>query len=421
MSLETDGARHALAPRRSDVLLALALALGAALACLAAGRRIDPRLVDPRADDLWFGSDIPYRLEVMQQPGGWDNGGAHPLFPTIGHALLVLTAPLTRSADPMRRATIAGAVAAALFTLTLFVLFRRMRLPPLDAALFAGIGATSAGALFWFPVPESFGLAGLGVALALLAAAGAPASFVVLTAGCVASASCILTNGVVGALAAFAHHSRPRQWPRALAIGLSALGVMALVWSVQEWSHATPFFLSERLLEYRQHLYPPSVERTAQVLQGLLSHSVVAPEPQAARASFRRVPVLENGPIGGMATLAWLALLGLGATRTAQLARRGERRPLAWTAAGGLALFVAMHLTLGREMFLYAMDVLPLLLTLAAAAASHEARRWVVRGLALTLLLAGAGNNFQQLDRAADRARALAAERLAAPAGEARR
>jgi hypothetical protein len=261
-------------------------------------------------------------------------------------------------------------------------------------------------------VPESFGLAGLGVAVALLVAAAPAPSLAALVLGAVASASCILTNGVVGGLGALAHHPRPRQWPRVLLAGGLAFAAIAALWELQERSRPTPFFLSDRLLEYREHLYPPSLDRTSQVLQGLLSHPVVAPEPQGARPSFRRVPVATNGPIGAAATVAWLLLLGLGAARTLERARQGDHRPLAITAAGALAFAVAMHLTLGREMFLYAMDVLPLLLTLAAASAGVPRGRALVRAIALVLLLFGTFNNVRQLLRAAEIARGLAAERV---------
>ena len=401
---------------RKDALVALALAALAAACCLGASRTLDARLADPKAGDVWFASDIPYRLEAMLQPGGWENGGAHPLFPSIGHALVVLTAPFARGASPMRKAALAGAVAAAAFAAVLYALFRRMGLPALDAALFAAIGATSAGALFWFPVPESFGLAGLGVVLALLVAAASAPSLAALVLGCVASASCVLTNGVAGALAALAHNPRPRRWPRALLAGALAVAAIALLFELQERSRPTPFFLSERLLEYREHLYPPSLDRTSQVLQGLLAHSVIAPEPQSARPSFRRASVATNGPIGAAATVAWLLLLGLGAVRTLERARQGTHRPLAITAAGALAVAVAMHLTLGREMFLYAMDVLPLLLTLAAASAGVPRGRVLVRALAVVLLICGGVNNARQLVRAAETARGLAAERVGATA-----
>jgi hypothetical protein len=395
-----------------DALLAVALGLLAVAIVLAASRQIDPRLANPRAGDVWFASDIPYRLEVMREPGGWENGGAHPLFPSIGHALLVVTAPFARGSDPMRKAAVAGALGAGLFVAVLYALFRRMRLPPLDASLFAAVAATSAGVLFWFSVPESFGLAGLGVAIALLVASAPHPSGAALVAACVASASCILTNGIVGALATFAHHPRPRQWLRAIAIGALALAVLAALWLLQERGRDTPFFLSDRLFEYEEHLYPVSLDRTAQVLQGLLSHAVVAPEPQAGRPSFRRVPIATNGPAGAIATLAWLALLGLGTARTIALARQGERPQLAVTAIGGLALAVAMHLTLGREMFLYAMDVLPLLLALAAASACLPGDRRFVRPLVALLLVTGTLNNVRQFQSAAATARTLAEERV---------
>ena len=106
----------------------------------------------------------------MIHPGGWENGGAHPLFPTLGHLMLAGATAVTRQADPLRAAGVAGSALGGLFAGILFVLFRRMGLARLDATLFAAVAALSSGSLFWFPIPESFGLAGTGVALALLVA-----------------------------------------------------------------------------------------------------------------------------------------------------------------------------------------------------------------------------------------------------------
>ena len=269
--------------------------------------------------------------------------------------------------------------------------------------------------MFWFPVPESFGLAGTGVALALLVAASSRPSVAALAAACVASGASVLTNGIVGFLAVAAHDGR--RWGRALTSLLVALGVMTAVWSLQEWSFRTPFFLGDRLLEYRQHTFPVTLERAAQVARGLLCHSVVAPALRNDRPSFRGVEVASSGPLGAIATLAWVALLLVGSWRTLQSARRGERRQLALTAAGSLALMFAMHLTLGREPFLYALSVLPLLLVLAAGSALPERGRTLVRVTACVLLLAGGLNNARQLHRAAGAARDLAAQRVLSGAG----
>ena len=67
----------------------------------------------------------------------------------------------------------------------------------------------------------------------------------------------------------------------------------------------------------------------------------------------------------------------------------------------------AMHLTLGREPFLYALSVLPLLLVLAAGSALPGRGLTLVRATACVLLLAGGLNNARQLQRAAGAARDL--------------
>jgi hypothetical protein len=403
-------------PALGEWIHACVVGVTAAVACLAAARLVDPRLAHPSAANAWFDSDLPFRLEVMVRPGGWENGGAHPLFPGLGHLLLAGATALTGQADPLRGAGIAGSAVGGLFAGVLFALFRRMGLTRIDATLFAAIGALSSGSLFWFPVPESFGLAGAGVALALLVAASSRPSVPSLAAACVASGACVLTSGIVGGLAVAAHDGRPRRWGHALTSLLVALGVMTAAWSLQEWRFRTPFFLGDRLLEYRQHTFPVTLERTAHVARELLCHSVVAPALRNDRPSFRRVEVASSGPLGAIATLAWTALFLMGSWRTLQSARRGERRELALAAAGGLSLTFAMHLTLGRELFLYALTVLPMLLVLAAGSARPESGRALVR-VVCVLLLAGGLNNARQLHRAAGAARELAERRVPAGAG----
>jgi MYXO-CTERM domain-containing protein len=185
-----------------------------------------------------------------------------------------------------------------------------------------------------------------------------------------------------------------------------------VTWTAQEWGRGSPFFISHQLLEYEQHTFPVTVERTARVVPALVSHSMVAPGLRNNRAKFRRMPPGSSGPVGVVATGAWWALLGLGAVALAREARRRGLVPLAVTTAGGLAFAVAMHLTLGREMFLYAMDVLPLLLVVAAAAAWPERGRGAVRVVACVLVLAGAVNNAQQLVKSAEAANKLASQRV---------
>lgn len=418
MSDSAQRAQEAAPPRRAgrrpDWPTALALGILAALGYVAASRLVDPRLAQPPTSNVWFDSDIPYRLEVMLHPGGWHNGGAHPLFPTLGHWSLATARTLTRESDPMRAAGSAGAGVGGLFVALLYLLLRKLGLERLDAALFAAIGAASSGALLWFPVPESYGLAAAGIALALLVAASPAPKASSLVVACVASGATILTNACVGFLAVAVHHRSPRQWGRALLLLLAALGATSAVWLVQEWSFDTPYFLSHRLLEYGQHTYPVTFERTAQVVQGLLVHPVVAPGLLNDRPSFRHMAIGTGGIAGWVATLSWLALLGLGAASAARVLRgRGEHAPVASVAVVALALAFLMHLTLGRELFLYALDVLPLLVVIAALSMHAPRTARLARGLALVLLVAMLVTNVRQLVRATDAARALVDTRLA--------
>jgi hypothetical protein len=83
------------------------------------------------------------------------------------------------------------------------------------------------------------------------------------------------------------------------------------------------------------------------------------------------------------------------------------------TTLGSLAFMVAMHLTLGREMFLYAMNVLPLLLVVAGASMRLGRRgRRVALVLACALLVLGGINNVQMFRKAADSAAAEAKRRV---------
>ena len=99
----------------AEWLPAAALAVAAASGYAAASRLVDPGLAQPSAANVWFDSDLPYRLEVMVRPGGWENGGAHPLFPALGHLLLAGAQALTGQADPLRAAGLAGVGVGGLF------------------------------------------------------------------------------------------------------------------------------------------------------------------------------------------------------------------------------------------------------------------------------------------------------------------
>ena len=130
------------APWVTSLIHLSALAAVSAAGYFAASLHLDPRLAEPRAANVWFDSDLPYRLETMVRPeGGMHHGGAHPLFPTVARALMAVSGTLAAGpSEPLLQAKVAMALAGGLWVAALFLLFRRMGLSPLDATLFSGVG-----------------------------------------------------------------------------------------------------------------------------------------------------------------------------------------------------------------------------------------------------------------------------------------
>lgn len=399
-----------------DAATALAAAVVAGFALPWLGAPLSADLANPQASNVWFDADLPYRLEVMIAGGGWATGGAHPLFPGVAHLMLAVATRLVHAGDAWTNARAAAGMTGGVWLALTYVLLRVLRLERVDALLFTAIGFVSAGSLFWFTVPESFGLSAVGTTLALLAAACAGPPLLLLAAACAASGAFVLSSSLVGAMAVLGHNRAPREWPRALSIGLAAFGLLAGAWALQEWSRPTPFFLGERLREYDQHLFPVTPGRMAEIVPGLLVDPVVAPELRNETPSFRKHALRPAGPAGVVAMGAWVLLLLAGAVALVREALRGRLRPFAVAAFGGTAALVAVHSSLGREMFLYALNLLPLLLSIAALAVRFERARPLVRTCAVVLLLAAAFNNSSQFTRAEDAARVLAARRVAPPA-----
>jgi hypothetical protein len=100
--------------------------------------------------------------------------------------------------------------------------------------------------------------------------------------------------------------------------------VVCVLWAIQKWAFpATEFFLGPRYVV--SFFFALTPQRIAEVLQVMLSHSVVMPEigvmtgaeripvSSAARIMTIQKSVLGTGGILGLiATLAWCGLLGLG-------------------------------------------------------------------------------------------------------------
>lgn len=198
----------ALSRYQPDLLIGSVLAMAAAVASHQGARLVDPVLFDWDAWDVWYQSDIPRVVRNMSNR--WSDHGRtslHPLFSLIAFPpVFVLTHVFPCDAMTAIRIVIAGI--AALWIGALFIVLRLICGRRLDSVLFTLAGATSASAVFWFTVPETFSFGSLTILTAMVIAASAQHRVVSAGWYLVASAlalSITVTNWMAGLLATIVH------------------------------------------------------------------------------------------------------------------------------------------------------------------------------------------------------------------------
>ncbi len=384
-------------------VLLLAVAVGAL--AFAGSYLSDPRFHAWRALDVWFESDAPRVIASLvsrTSEASVNRADVHPLFLLIGYGpvqfMRIVLHLDTRTAISGVLAAIAGG-----WTLLLFAVLRTLGLTLLDALLFTLVGLTSATAMFWLMVPETYAFGSVTILFALLLAAAGnrrlaggawDESALVLTLGIT------VTNWVYGILASIAR----RPWREALQHCVNGFVIVVLAWTVQHhFFPDTRFFLDPR--PPTNYLTSPESGGPVRVAASFFAHSLVAPAIEVtSRPGQRDWPIMRTQfstpgsgtRLGPPALVLWACLLGMGLWMA--ISRRNLRRMGAVIAVAILAQ-LALHIAFGHETFLYALDYFPPLLVLAAFA-TQSPHRWLVRGLACALVLTAGANNAVQLRRA---------------------
>lgn len=392
-------------PHTPDFTILVALACAASLAALYGASLLSSRIIAPESFDSWFDADVPRAFNDMCfRQYGHDRSNVHPLFVLIMfpwvnalHELL----PLSYLAC----ARLVMAQVAALWISAIFITLRLLGCRRLDAVLFSLLAASSASAMFWFVVPETYAAGSLTMALALATVAASKHRersawwHVVISAGAL---TMTVTNWMAGILAAFC--SFPVR--RALQITASALILVIMLWAVQKYFFPqTRFFIGGHKTEAR-YIRPAEAGGAGKVLLSFFFHSVIMPrieEKENFFGSGRTAMITQNslpgsGSAWGVAAVfLWLALLGMGGAGA--FAQRGQNRfrnALVFVLAGQLLL----HLLYGMETFLYSAHFGPLLILLAAFSTLTRARALAL-ALCAALLVSAGINNAKQFKIAA--------------------
>jgi len=374
----------------------------ATLVTFLASGLLDPRLLDAATMDVWFEADLPRMVEIASSRWAVNERAAvHPLF-----ALLIIPPTHLRGLLGLEPWTALRLIYACLAGLSLggfFAILRLIGCRRFDATIFTLVGLTSAGALFWAPIPETHTLAQPTIILAILVVAVSahrvvPVALEVAVSG--ATLGVTVTNWMAGVLISAVR----RSWRQTLQITIAAFALVLVLWLVQKaLVPSSPFFIGSS--PGSEHMLSPESRGPLHVAGAFFFHTVVVPEivvvdrPGAGQWPIMIVQPSSPGSGGAWSLLSavlWGILLGTGGWALFRLRGRERMRAFLGLLLGGqLVLF----LLFGNETFLYAPNFLPLLLTITALGALTGMRP-VVLAVASVLVITNGVNGVIQWRRA---------------------
>jgi hypothetical protein len=293
---------------------------------------------------------------------------------------------------------------ACIWTLAMYALLRLIGCLKTEALLFATLGLSSAAALFWLSVPESYGLGSISIITALSLAAIASQKVVPAWVHVIISSfslSITVTNWMTGILSSFTTNA----YRRAAKITISALILVAILWVIQKQIFPTAvFFIGDT--EESKYVYFPTAERSINVLRSFFFNTIFAPNLLASGYNIHNWPMLSfqsseiniSNLFSVLSILLWSMLLALGLWALVTLKKlTAFRITLGLTIVGQLSL----HLIYGEETFLYSLHFLPILIALSALALLTHLRK-VAMCLVIALIPLCAFNNWQKFQKAED-------------------
>ncbi len=405
-----------------DVLLGLSLALGAGLATYLIAQQLLPvRYVN----DIWFHGDSDLAYTMMVDPAlDTYRRVRHPLYP-IATPLIVFAETRLLGMTNQVAVDALSSVTASLWVTCLFTTCRLLRCCRLDSTLVTILAAVSSAAIFWFPVPESYGLASLTILIGLLFALWlerAPASrlsFIIINA---ITMSMTVTNWMVGIVTTLLHQSK-REATKVFALSAGSVAVLMIGYrllrplifahhhvpsgsgmsaaavnmaiganmgSGQANPHPVSFVARVLALNFFFQNSPGSSSRA------FIFHAFVMPGINVTKYG---VLTVQNSSIGSgpspwseISVVLWVVLLAAGLFGIVRAPVSQKFRILvALTLLGQCAIF----LVFGDETFLFALHFLPLYASLIALATLTRYRYFVRATMAAAIVTIGVNNVLQ--------------------------
>ncbi|HJY85782.1 MAG TPA: hypothetical protein VKE24_02995, partial [Candidatus Acidoferrales bacterium] len=392
--------KHAEQVRRfwPDILLVVILAALAGLASYQGQRLVGSFIVrDLRGNNIWFEGDCPYVFtHMVDRTSNQRRTAVHPLFPLAAYPPVYALRKMAKM-EGVQAVRFVIAVLAGSWLGVLFVLLRLIGCPTFDAMCFSLLAATSAMAVFWLTVPETFAFGSLTILLGLSlirVAEDRNLSFWWFLGGSALTLSMTKTNWMLGLFGTIAHYP----WKRAIQISVNAFCLVVGLWSLEKLIFpSAEFFIGSEANE-KGYLLLPRSGGPLRVFLSFMFHSmimpairvIVKPEKQPWQTMSTQMSWPGSGSLwGAVGVGVWAIMLGLGLW--ALFGRKPLSRfsnVLALTLLGQLAL----HILYGDETFLYALHFGPLLIVLAALSTLTRARLLALILAGALTLLAGVNN-----------------------------
>jgi len=392
---------------RIDTSIIVILAFGFAVVSYLSAQKIPNAMItDFYAQDVWFGSDIPTvfgNISSLQSDYGRNN--KHPLFPLIVFPLVFGLGKILHL-EPIAAARLVPALVGGVWIGSLYVLFRLMRCPRLDATIFSLLGGVSSAAVFWFVVPESFSFGSLSLLLPLVLVALAqsrqvsPVWYVVVGAF---SVSITITNWMAGLLATIVSY-RPKKAAQIIFITFAIVNVLwileRLIFTNTGYSFAPKTFIGEK-----KFMSAPESDSILSAISSFFYQTIVMPaleikdspiRPDWVKLATNTLAPGSGGVWGTVAAISWTALLIIGIWGFFSTKQQPKLRIVV-----GLTIIAQLliHSVYGAgETFIYSLHFAPLLLTVVAFSSLTRLR---LVGLVLAgLLVVSAGiNNRSQYNQ----------------------
>lgn len=201
-------------PNWQEIVIALVLASLAGFAAYQGAQLINPIFTfDKQTGDAWFHTDTIRVFDDMAvYAADHYRTNVHPLFVLLALPP-VYALKIGLGLDSVRAVHVVIALVAAVWIAVLFSVLRLIGIRRLDAVLFSIASATSASAIFWSTIPETYIFGSVTLLLALGIVAIAPyyhLSAIWYVAVSVLTLGITVTNWMAGILATIVFH-RPKR------------------------------------------------------------------------------------------------------------------------------------------------------------------------------------------------------------------